>query len=145
MTGWLELTDEQRRATEEQAAIRSGINAKAIEKDWWVTLTLKALFQSHYSNHIPGTKKGLTGDGFNVSSWIPQLVSQRDINSASQIITFDCTLPVKDSSSKQVVQWNGIPAISKGYNLARNQILEKVQQLINKKLAEEKKKPKKTE
>jgi predicted nucleotidyltransferase component of viral defense system len=52
MAGWLQLKDEQRRATVEQAAIQSGISAKAIEKDWWVTLTLKALFQSAYANHI---------------------------------------------------------------------------------------------
>lgn len=52
MTGWLTLTDEQRRITVEQAAIRSGINAKAIEKDWWVTLTLKALFQSAYTDYL---------------------------------------------------------------------------------------------
>jgi predicted nucleotidyltransferase component of viral defense system len=52
MTGWLELSDEQRRVTVEQAAIRSGINAKAIEKDWWVTLTLKALFQSTYTEFL---------------------------------------------------------------------------------------------
>ncbi|HET9057378.1 MAG TPA: nucleotidyl transferase AbiEii/AbiGii toxin family protein [Chitinophagaceae bacterium] len=52
MTGWLKLTDEQRRLTVEQAVIRSGINAKAIEKDWWVTLTLKALFQSAYAGFL---------------------------------------------------------------------------------------------
>jgi hypothetical protein len=52
MTGWLQLTDEQRKATVDQAALRSGINAKAIEKDWWVTLTLKALFQSAYAGDI---------------------------------------------------------------------------------------------
>lgn len=52
MTGWLQLTDEQRKATVEQAAIRSGINPKAIEKDWWVTLTLKALFQSAYGGFL---------------------------------------------------------------------------------------------
>lgn len=34
MTGWLQLTNEQRKATAEQAAILSGINPKAIEKDW---------------------------------------------------------------------------------------------------------------
>lgn len=52
MIGWLELTDEQRRTMVEQAAIRSGINAKAIEKDWWVTLTLKVLFQSSYAEFL---------------------------------------------------------------------------------------------
>lgn len=49
MTGWLSLTDEQRRTTLEQASVRSGILAKAIEKDWWVTLCLKALFSTEYA------------------------------------------------------------------------------------------------
>jgi hypothetical protein len=48
----LKLTDEQRRASLTQAESESGIQAKAIEKDWWVTLTLKALFNSAYANHI---------------------------------------------------------------------------------------------
>jgi hypothetical protein len=49
MTGWLKLTDEQRRISLAQAAIRSGITEKAIEKDWWVTLILKVLFESPYA------------------------------------------------------------------------------------------------
>lgn len=103
-------------------------------------LNYQAIFRGTDPDSVvsPSTKKGLTGDGFDVSNWIPKLVSQTDINSASQIVTFDCTLPVKDSTSKQVTEWNGIPAISKDYNLARNQIAEKVQQLIDK-LAEKKK------
>ena len=49
MIGWLKLSDEQRITSIAQAAIISGITAKAIEKDWWVTLTLKALFTSPYA------------------------------------------------------------------------------------------------
>ncbi|MES2777624.1 MAG: nucleotidyl transferase AbiEii/AbiGii toxin family protein [Bacteroidota bacterium] len=45
MTGWLQLTNEQRKISTDQAALLSGIQAKAIEKDWWVTLTLEALFK----------------------------------------------------------------------------------------------------
>src|SRR6478672_1042474 len=54
MTGWLKLTDEQRISTLAQAQQRSGmpISVKAIEKDWWVTLTLKALFQSAYAKYL---------------------------------------------------------------------------------------------
>ncbi|HUC81917.1 MAG TPA: nucleotidyl transferase AbiEii/AbiGii toxin family protein [Flavisolibacter sp.] len=52
MIGWLQLTDDQRRTTLSQAASQSGIQAKAIEKDWWVTLTLKALFTSAYASHM---------------------------------------------------------------------------------------------
>jgi hypothetical protein len=52
MIGWLKLTDEQRRTSISQAAIISGITAKAIEKDWWVTLTLKALFESPHAKYF---------------------------------------------------------------------------------------------
>lgn len=52
MTGWLNLTPEQRKAVIDQAEQLSGISAKAIEKDWWVTLTLKALFQSAYKKYL---------------------------------------------------------------------------------------------
>lgn len=54
MTGWLKLTEEQRKAAISEAQINSGVieSVKAIEKDWWVTLVLKALFQSAYANHL---------------------------------------------------------------------------------------------
>jgi hypothetical protein len=55
MTGWLRLTDEQRRTSLEQASINCGINPKAIEKDWWVTLTLKVLFEMPFAHHFPQT------------------------------------------------------------------------------------------
>ena len=51
MTGWLTLADAQRKATLEQAAVRSGIQAKAIEKDWWVTQALKALYSTPYAEY----------------------------------------------------------------------------------------------
>lgn len=44
MIAWLNLTPDQRKTTLAQASARSGIIEKAIEKDWWVTLTLHALF-----------------------------------------------------------------------------------------------------
>lgn len=52
MIKWLQLTDEQRKTSLEQASLQSGINVKAIEKDWWVTLTLKALFQSAIATQL---------------------------------------------------------------------------------------------
>ncbi len=52
MIGWLNLTDEQRRTSLAQAENNSGIIAKALEKDWWVTLTLKALFQTPFANEL---------------------------------------------------------------------------------------------
>jgi len=52
MIEWLNLTDTQRRASLNQAAIRSGMVPIAIEKDWWVTLVLKALFTTPNESHF---------------------------------------------------------------------------------------------
>jgi hypothetical protein len=52
MIGWLSLTDEQRRTSLAQAENNSGVIAKALEKDWWVTLTLKALFQTPFAGEM---------------------------------------------------------------------------------------------
>lgn len=52
MIGWLQLTDGQRKASITEVEYSTGIQAKAIEKDWWVTLTLKALFRSKYAKHM---------------------------------------------------------------------------------------------
>lgn len=52
MIQWLRLTDDQRKASLADAEYASGIQAKALEKDWWVTLTLKALFQGAYATQI---------------------------------------------------------------------------------------------
>ncbi|RZL00703.1 MAG: nucleotidyl transferase AbiEii/AbiGii toxin family protein, partial [Pedobacter sp.] len=52
MTEWLKLSSEERLETLKQASAESGISIKAIEKDWWVTLVLKAIFQSKYADHL---------------------------------------------------------------------------------------------
>ncbi len=52
MTGWLKLTDDQRRETLNQVQLMTNINVKALEKDWWVTLVLKALFQTPMAGHF---------------------------------------------------------------------------------------------
>ncbi|WP_036603520.1 nucleotidyl transferase AbiEii/AbiGii toxin family protein [Olivibacter sitiensis] len=52
MIEWLQLTDEDRLVSIQQASTKSGISTKAIEKDWWVTLVLKAVFQSEFAPHL---------------------------------------------------------------------------------------------
>ena len=51
MFSFLSLPVEQRRQLFEQASVRSGIQTVAIEKDWWVTLALKALFNTSFAQH----------------------------------------------------------------------------------------------
>lgn len=104
-------------------------------------LNYKAVFRGTDPDTVltPGTKKGLTEEGFDVSGIKPLLVNASDINNAFRVVTFDCTIPLKDSLSKPVIKWDGIPPISKDYKIAKDQIVERVEQLIS----ELPKKPKK--
>ena len=52
MTELLTLTEEQRRNVFNQVGFLAGLSPKVVEKDWWVTLTLKAVFQTEYAPHI---------------------------------------------------------------------------------------------
>jgi arsenate reductase len=79
----------------------------------------------------PATNKGLSEDGFDTKNLKPILASQNDIINARQIVTFDCSIANKDSLNKPFYQWNGIPPISDDYQVAKNQIVSKVEALIN--------------
>jgi predicted nucleotidyltransferase component of viral defense system len=46
MVAWLNETKERRLEILEQVSAETGIIATAIEKDWWVTITLRAIFQT---------------------------------------------------------------------------------------------------
>lgn len=43
---WLQLSDADRDAAVNVAVRQLGFNANVIEKDWWVVMALKALFDS---------------------------------------------------------------------------------------------------
>lgn len=47
-----QLTKEQRIETLNQLALSTGYASFAIEKDWWVCMVLRAVFQSKYKDHI---------------------------------------------------------------------------------------------
>ncbi len=51
-TGWLKIPEERRIEILNQASNISGLPAIAIEKDWWVTVALKASFELKYSPSI---------------------------------------------------------------------------------------------
>jgi predicted nucleotidyltransferase component of viral defense system len=52
MLTWLALSPDQRKTIITSIAARSGFPEKAVEKDWWVTMVLKALFQTPYTNNL---------------------------------------------------------------------------------------------
>jgi predicted nucleotidyltransferase component of viral defense system len=51
-TNWLKLSKKRRIAVLNQATELTGLPSIAIEKDWWVTLALKASFSMPYSKNI---------------------------------------------------------------------------------------------
>lgn len=75
-----------------------------------------------------GTAAGLTRDGFDVRGYNPMKVTLADLEGASKIVTFDCRIPF--DSDKPVTAWNGIPPISKDYEVAREEIVTKFRELI---------------
>jgi arsenate reductase len=95
-------------------------------------LNYQAIFRGTHPDSalLPGTKQGLTRDGFDIDGWQPKPVTQEDARTASAIITFDCKLPADSLPGKPTYQWNGIPPISKDYETAKDRILERVIALI---------------
>jgi len=52
MNKFYKLDENTRRTIFNQAAIRTGIPPIAVEKDWWVTLLLRTIFESPYAEHL---------------------------------------------------------------------------------------------
>lgn len=84
-----------------------------------------------------GTEKGLKNDNFKVENWKPELVTEKDVNESYKVITFDCSVSKQSVDPNVTEQWDGIPPISKDYEIARNAILERVNELIVKLQKEE--------
>ena len=51
-TDWLKISEERRIEILNQASNNTGLPAIAIEKDWWITVALKASFALKYSPNI---------------------------------------------------------------------------------------------
>jgi hypothetical protein len=49
---WLQLSVDDRKKVIEQLSIQIKLLPQAIEKDWWVTMVLKALFLLPYANYL---------------------------------------------------------------------------------------------
>ena len=52
MNKWLQLPDKERINTITSVALASGLPYEAVEKDWWVTMALKALFKTTCSGYL---------------------------------------------------------------------------------------------
>ena len=73
---------------------------------------------------------GLREDGLIPTELIPQKLSLVDVESAQRIITF-CELPAEYQQKANVEHWDGVPPVSDDYQKARDEIVERINQLLN--------------
>src|SRR5215211_2789070 len=76
----------------------------------------------------PKAITGLREDGLTPSELTPQKLSLTDVESAQGIITF-CELPAEYQSKASIEHWDGVPPVSEDYEKARDEIVERINQL----------------
>lgn len=73
----------------------------------------------------PATVKGLAGDGLEPPLRRPRMVTLHDVATATQVVTFGCELSAWRPASP-IASWEDVPAVSDGYEKARNVIAARV-------------------
>jgi protein-tyrosine-phosphatase len=81
----------------------------------------------------PGAVKGLAGDGLRAAPNRPRPVTLYDLASATRIVGFGCD--VTPAKGQRVDQWD-VPAVSEGYESARDRIVAHVEHLVSELAAE---------
>jgi protein-tyrosine-phosphatase len=74
-----------------------------------------------------GAVKGLTGDGLQPAPARPRPVTLYDLESATRVVSFGCDVTPREG--QRVDQWD-VPAVSEGYEAARDRIVANVERLV---------------
>ena len=95
-------------------------------------LTWEAIARGTNPDHelsLP-TIDGLANDGLAPVESAPQKLSSQDIRLARRIVSF-CELPEKTEGQVGVERWENMPAVSDGYDRARDAIVERLHHLLD--------------
>lgn len=77
------------------------------------------------------TMRGLLKDGLALTEPAPQKLSLEDTQTAQYLVSF-CELPAEYTHGAIAAeQWDDIPAVSENYERARDGIVERLHQLVN--------------
>ncbi len=76
-------------------------------------------------------EKGLKEDGIDTHGWKPEMVTKKDMDAASRVVAMGCALPEKDAVAGKIDEWNDISSVSQNYQVARTEIVKKVQSLVD--------------
>ena len=75
----------------------------------------------------PGAVKGLAGDGLAPAPARPRPVTLYDLDTATRVVSFGCA--ITPAHNQHVDQWD-VPAVSDGYEAARDRIVANVERLV---------------
>ena len=74
---------------------------------------------------------GLRRDGIELSDRTPVGVASESLADADLVVVIGCELPIASAPSIPVVRWDGVPAVSDGYDAARTAIVQRVERLLD--------------
>jgi protein-tyrosine-phosphatase len=80
----------------------------------------------------PHVVAGLAADGFDVVGRRPRTLREEMLADADVVVSFGCdlALPHDDGRARRLVQWDDVPAVSDGYETARDAIVRRVDSLV---------------
>jgi protein-tyrosine-phosphatase len=74
---------------------------------------------------------GLAGDGIDVRGYIPKPVTRQALAAATHVVSLSCELPAFVSAGTPIEEWTDLPMVSDGFDLARDEIVARVERLID--------------
>jgi protein-tyrosine-phosphatase len=77
-----------------------------------------------------GVQKGLEADGLSARGMRPTAISASDVAGAVRVVSFAAPLAVEPAHAAKLVEWRDVPAVSKDYGVAREDIVKRVSRLI---------------
>ena len=79
----------------------------------------------------PHVTAGLRSDGVDDQATAPQAVTRDLLENAQVVVSFGCDLSAFTEDARRIIQWNGVPAVSDGYDRARAVIVQRLQAVLN--------------
>ena len=79
----------------------------------------------------PHVIAGLREDGVDDQVTPPQLVTRELLEHAQIVVSFGCDLSAVTNDAARIIQWNGVPAVSDGYDTARTEILSRLHAILD--------------
>ena len=80
--------------------------------------------------HSPQAVKSLSEEGLTPAEATPQKLTAEELKAAQNVIAF-CDLPTEYQPETRIEHWEDVPPVSKNYETARDIIVERIHQLLN--------------